>query len=209
LPFVFFIDTLYVQKDMKLKRPPSTQPIPASARRVFKGVIFDVYQWKQKCYDGKIKIFEKLKRADSAMVIPIMTDGKIILSKQEQPGKKPFIGLIGGRVDRGETPLTAAKRELLEETGLRAKKWSLFIANQPTSKIDWVVYCFIATGCEKISEQNLDGAEKIKLLPVDFDTFVEMATTEGFPETELRIKLLEAKLDPKKIKNYRKLFSSK
>lgn len=194
---------------MKLKRPPSTQPIPASARRVFKGVIFDVYQWKQKCYDGKIKIFEKLKRADSAMVIPIMTDGKIILSKQEQPGKKPFIGLIGGRVDRGETPLTAAKRELLEETGLRAKKWSLFIANQPTSKIDWVVYCFIATECEKISEQNLDGAEKIKLLPVDFDTFVEMATTEGFPETELRIKLLEAKLDPKKIKNYRKLFSSK
>ena len=70
---------------MKIKRPVSNQPIPKHAKRVFKGVIFDVYQWKQKMYDGSFKTFEKIKRPDTVIVFPVLDNGKILLTKQSQP----------------------------------------------------------------------------------------------------------------------------
>lgn len=189
---------------MQIKKPVSRQPIPPDAKKVFKGVIFDAYQWELQGYDGKIRTFEKLKRADTAMIIPVTEDGKIIIAKQEQPGKKPFVGLVGGRVDEGEDVLEAAKRELLEETGYEAEEWLLFDAGQPISKVEWAIYVFIAKGCKKVARQNLDGAEKIEMLLVDFDTFVEMALQEEFGDVELKIKLLEAKLDPVKMDAFKK-----
>lgn len=96
---------------MDISRPTSKQPMPENAKRVFKGILFDVYQWQVNGYDGSTKTFEKLKRPDTAMVIPVTEDGKIILAFQEQPYKKPFVGLIGGRNDfrvTDKTPLIAA-----------------------------------------------------------------------------------------------------
>ena len=84
---------------MEIKRPKSKQPIPDNAKRVFKGVIFDTYQWEQKMYDGSRVMFEKLKRPDTVVVFPVLSNGRIILTEQEQPGKEPFIGATGGRVE--------------------------------------------------------------------------------------------------------------
>lgn len=181
---------------LEVKKPASKQPIPEDAKRVFRGVIFDVYQWEQRGYDGNVKTFEKVKRADTAMIIPVTEDGKIILAKQEQPGIKPFVGLVGGRIDEGEDPLEAAKRELLEESGYEAKEWELFDAVQPISKLEWALYIFIARGCHKAAEQTLDGAEKVDVFYVDFDEFVKITLQDEFGDQELKIRLLEAKLDP-------------
>ena len=134
---------------MKITRPISKQPMPENAKLVFKGVVFDTYQWEIDGYDGSKKTFEKLKRPDTAMVVPVTEDGKIILGIQEQPNKPLFTGLIGGRFDEGEEPLEVAERELLEETGYKAKEWLLLDAVQPVSKIDWAVYTFIAKGVRK------------------------------------------------------------
>ena len=192
---------------MNIKRPQSKQPLPDNAKRVFKGAIFDVYQWEVDGYDGTKHTFEKLKRPDTVMVIPITEDGEIILTKQEQPGKKPFVGSAGGRVDEGEDALEAAKRELLEETGYKANEWILFDAIQPVSKIEWAVYTFIAKGCKKVAEQNLDGAEKIELLYVSFDKFVEMVLHDKFGDLELKVRFLDAKLNPDKFAKIKKLIT--
>jgi ADP-ribose pyrophosphatase len=188
---------------MEVAKPISKQPIPPHATRVFKGVIFDVYQWEQEGYDGRVKIFEKLKRKDTALVIPITEGGKIVLAKQEQPGKAPFIGSIGGQIEEGEETLAAAKREMLEEAGYEATEWSLFSAVQPTSKLEWAVYTFIAKGCRKVAEQHLDGGEKIELLLLSFEEFVALVLDSEFSDPELRIRFLEAKLDPAKMKQIR------
>ena len=193
---------------MKIKRPQSKQPIPSHAKRVFKGVIFDVYQWEQEMYDGTRAIFEKLKRPDTVVVFPVLPDGKIILTEQEQPGKPPFIGATGGRVDEGEDILSAAKRELLEESGYEAKKFILWDARHPVGKIDWVVYTFVAKGLKKVGDLNLDGGEKIKLLPPTLDKLINMATDEKtfFAEQEIVLKFIEAKYSPDKKKELEKLF---
>ena len=193
---------------MQIKKPVSNQPLPENAKRVFKGVIFDVYQWQQEGYDGNMKTFEKIKRANTARIICIREDKKIILAKQEQPGSLPFVDLIGGRLDEGEQPLEAAKRELLEETGYKSEDWTLFDSTEPVTKIEWSVYTFIAKGARKIAGQNLDGAEKIELLFVNFDDFVEFVLSEQFRKTDpaLIIKILEAKLNPVKMAEIKKQF---
>lgn len=192
---------------MEIHRPQSKQPIPDHAKKVFSGVVFDTYQWEQELFDGTKTLFEKLKRPDTVVIFPVYDDGRIMLTEQEQPGKEPFIGATGGRVDEGEEILDAAKRELLEESGYEASEFILLNAQHPTSKIDWVVYTFIAKGLKKVAEMNLDGGEKITLKPVTFDEFIELGTNEHFAEKEIIFQLLEARLYPQKMEGLRALFN--
>jgi len=191
---------------MDIQRPQSKQPIPPHAKRVFQGVIFDVYQWEQEMFDGTRAIFEKLKRPDTVVVFPVLPDGKIILTEQEQPGRGSFLGAAGGRIDNGEDVLTAARRELLEESGYIAEEFILWDARHPTSKIDWVIYTFVAKKIKKISESALDPGEQIKLRPVTLDEFIELSTDEKFMEKEIVTQLLEAKYNPEKRKKLEELF---
>lgn len=191
---------------MKIQRPKSAQPIPDHAERVFKGVLFDVYQWEQELYNGTKTVFEKLKRADTVVVFPVLPDGKILLTEQEQPGKEPFIAATGGRVDEGEDILDAAKRELREESGYEASELVLWKTYQPASKIDWVIYIFVAKGLRKVGDMDLDGGEKITLKPVTFEEFLDIGLSERFSETEIVTDLYEAKFIPEKREELRKLF---
>jgi 8-oxo-dGTP pyrophosphatase MutT (NUDIX family) len=193
---------------MKIERPKSKQPIPENAKKVFKGVIFDVYQWEQEMFDGTKKTFEKIKRADTVVVFGVLPDGKILLTEQEQPGKKPFIGATGGMIDEGEDILSAAKRELLEESGYEAEEFTLWDAQQPMSKGEWAVYTFIAKGLKKVADLRLDAGEKIKLKPSTLDELIYIATTnyDDFYEKEVIVKFFEARVDPKKMAELKELF---
>ena len=190
---------------MKIARPISIQPLPENAKKVFQGEFFSLYQYEVKGYDGAMRIFEKAKRRDTAMVVAITEDKKIILGLQEQPGKPLFTGLVGGQINEGEDALAAAKRELLEESGYQAKDWLLFDAVQPVSKVEWAIYTFIAKGCKKVAEQKLDGAEKIELKLVDFNEFIKIASAPDFYDLEVRIKVLEALADPEKMAELKKI----
>ena len=197
---------------MDLKVPEAKQPLPKNAKRVFRGVVFDVYQWKQKMFDGSYQTFEKIKRPDTVMILPVTADGKIILTLQKQPGKKAFIGAVGGRVDKGENVLKAAERELLEETGYRATNFEIFDIHHAGGKIDWTVYTLIAKGCQKVSEMKLDSGERIKLKFVNFDEFLKILLSPKFQDSEIPSKMIKEgflKLvwDKKKVNKLKKLFS--
>ena len=191
---------------MEIKRPKSKQPIPEEAKKVFKGILFDVYQWEQEMFDGTKAIFEKLKRPDTVVVFPVLPDGRIILTKQEQPGKEPFIGATGGRVDEGEDILSAAKRELLEESGYEAEEFVLWDAQHPVGKVDWVVYTFIAKGLKKVADPHPDIGEKIELMKVTLDELIEISLDKKFEEKEIVFKFHEAKFDSEKKEELKELF---
>ncbi|MFC1649251.1 NUDIX domain-containing protein [Patescibacteria group bacterium] len=171
--------------NIKIKRPKSKQPLPKSAKKVFDGQIFDVYQWKQKMFDGSFSTFEKIVRQDTVMVIPVTQKGKIVLIEEKQPGKKPFLAVAGGRIEKGEAVLEAAERELLEETGLKASEFFLFDAVQPVSKIEWAVYTLIARRCKKIKNLTLDSGEKINPIEVTFDEFMKIIVSKKFQDSEI------------------------
>ena len=191
---------------MEIIRPRSKQPIPENARKVFAGKVFDVYQWEQKLFDGSVAIFEKLKRADTVVVFPVLPDGNILLTEQEHPGKEPFVGATGGGVEPGEDVLAAAKRELLEESGYVADRFVLWDAQHPASKIDWVVYTFIAKGLKQVAGPSLDPGERIKLKPVSFEELLRLGGEPRFAEKEIVSKFIEARLDERKEKELRQLF---
>jgi len=192
---------------MLIPRPIPKAPIPSHAQRVFKGEIFDVYQWKQQLFDGSFATFERLRRPDTVVVFPVLDDGRIMLLNQEQPGRPPFISAAGGRVEEGEDFLSAMKRELLEETGYSADEFVLWDAQQPTSKIDWAVMTFVAKGLHQTATPNLDPGEKISLKMVTFDELLGLADDERFSEREIVIKLLSARHSLEKLAELRRIFA--
>src|ERR1700731_179360 len=65
-----------------------------------------------------------VKHGGSAVMMPMDKKGRILLVRQYRlPAKDYLWELPAGRLDPGETPLQAARRELVEETGYSAKKW--------------------------------------------------------------------------------------
>lgn len=159
--------------DIKLPKPR----IPAHAVRAFKGVIFDVYQWEQELYDGRKTVFEMLRRPSTVMVLATEGD-KVLLARQEQPGKAPYYDYLGGRADEGEEPLETAKRELLEESGMVSDDWELWAVDSFPGKIEWFTFYFIARSCHKVTEPKLDGGEKVELVRIAFDDFVNTIVTD-------------------------------
>lgn len=184
--------------------------IPQGARRVFEGVIFDIYQWEQELFDGSLATFEMAHRADSAIVFPILPDGRILLVEDTQPHRGVVLTAPCGRVEPGELPIDAARRELREETGYDAAQLVPFYTDEPASKTDSVVYVYIGKSCVKVSEPTLDPGERITPRIVTFEELIKLATsTEGLTYRGLpfRLRAFETLINKKRHEELRALFS--
>lgn len=168
--------------------------MPPEAKIVFKGILFDVYQWEQEMFDGSRMTFERLHRKPSVTILPVTVDGHIMICEEEQPFRGTFFSTPGGQVDASDaSPQIAAERELREETGY-AGEFELWMENHPYgNKIDWTVHTYIARNCRKVADPHLDAGERIKPQLVDFDTFVDtVLNNENFRNVEMTIAVMNA-----------------
>jgi ADP-ribose pyrophosphatase len=120
-----------------------------------------------------------LKRPGTIQIIPT-ADDHVFLSYEEQPTKPRSFTLLGGRQEPDEDPLVTAKRELLEETGMKSDDWELIKTYESEGKIDWPTFLYVARNCRKVAEQHLDPGEKIEVKKVSFDEFLKIVSSENF-----------------------------
>ena len=98
-------------------------------------------------------------------VIAITKEGLFVLEEQYRHGiQSVCVELPAGVVEKDEDPLTAAQRELKEETGYTDGEWIPYGSYAPnTSGCNNICFSFIALGVEKTTDPKKEPTEDIKL----------------------------------------------
>jgi ADP-ribose pyrophosphatase len=89
-----------------------------------------------------------VRHLGSAVMMAVDQKEHILLVRQFRlPAAKSLWELPAGRLDEGEKPLEAARRELLEETGYQARKWKKLVSYWPSPGfVAEKMTIFLATG---------------------------------------------------------------
>jgi ADP-ribose pyrophosphatase len=159
----------------KNKRSKSTGKILRS-KVLYKGPIFGVRRDEVLEPTGLRTTREVITHPGSVVVMPVLPDGRIILIRQYRHAARQFLWeLVAGRMDPGENARQAAARELIEETGYRAKRLRVFLDLFPTPGfLEERMYILIAEGLtagtaepeddEKITAKAYTRAELEKMI---------------------------------------------
>jgi ADP-ribose pyrophosphatase len=100
---------------------------------VYKGPVFGVRRDEVLEPGGVRAIREVITHPGSVVVLPVLPDGRILLIRQYRHATQQYLWeLVAGRIDHGESIKHAAARELIEETGYRAKRFRVFLDMFPT-----------------------------------------------------------------------------
>jgi ADP-ribose pyrophosphatase len=92
-------------------------------RLLYRGKVFSVERHWVREPGGIEAIRDFVVHLGSVVVIPELPDGRILLVQQyRHPVSRVLWELVAGRIEPGETPLQAARRELVEETGYSARE---------------------------------------------------------------------------------------
>ena len=92
---------------------------------VYGGIFLKMKRDEVRLPDGKTALREYLTHPGAVAIVAILNDGRILLERQYRyPIAKACIEIPAGKLEPGENHLLCAQRELEEETGYTAKKWS-------------------------------------------------------------------------------------
>lgn len=118
-----------------------------------------------------------LRHGGAACMVALDEDGTILLERQWRHAlRRSFWELPAGKIDPGEEELNCAKRELVEECGVEAKRWThLGVINNAIGYSNEHIVIYLA---EDLSEttQKLDEGEFLEVYRVPLDEAVRMAT---------------------------------
>ena len=104
-----------------------------SSTSIYEGPVFGLRRDEVIEPSGVRAIREVITHPGSVVVLPVLPDKRILLIQQYRHATRQYLWeLVAGRIDAGETPKVAAARELIEETGYRAKRFRVFLEMFPT-----------------------------------------------------------------------------
>ena len=106
-----------------------------------------------------------LEYPDWVNTIAITKEGKFVFVRQYRYAiGKTVNELCAGVLEKGEEPMVAAQRELMEETGFGGGNWQewMTISANPGTHTN-LTHCFLATDVELLSGQHLDKGEDVEV----------------------------------------------
>jgi 8-oxo-dGTP pyrophosphatase MutT (NUDIX family) len=130
----------------------------------------------------------RIPREAAAAVVHDPARGVLLLRRHRFVTDSWGWEIPGGRVDEGETPLEAAARETLEETGWRPGPLrELFSYHPAPGGVDQTFHVFLAEGAAEEGEPDEDEAERVEWVPLDtVRTLVaDGQVTDGYSLTAL------------------------
>lgn len=131
-----------------------------------KGKFLKVEQHTVELPDGRIiDDWQWVITPDYVNIVAVTEDDHYLCFRQTKYAVTgPTLALIGGYMEPGEEPLAAAQRELKEETGFAAARWTLLgefavDANRGAGR----AHFYLATGARRVADPIVDDLEEQEL----------------------------------------------
>jgi ADP-ribose diphosphatase len=100
---------------------------------IYRGRVITLRQYRIEEPGGIRVVRDMIHHPGSAVILPVFSDGRILMIRQYRLAAGAEIWeLPAGTMDRGETPIQTARRELDEETGYRSARWRQLAAFYPS-----------------------------------------------------------------------------
>ena len=131
-----------------------------SGEDIYGGIFLHMKRDKILLPDGQEAVREYLTHPGAVAIVAILDDRRVLLERQYRyPIAKACIEIPAGKLEIGEDHLLCAKRELEEETGYTAKKWSYIrrihpVISYSTELIDIYLAEDLVPGKSKLDDEE-------------------------------------------------------
>lgn len=121
----------------------------------------------------------------SVAVVALTVDNRVVVAEQFRPGPEKIMQeLPGGGCDEGEDHEAAALRELREETGYTSDDVTYLGGIYKDAYTNTLTEYYLARGCEKTTNQELDPTEFVDVQLISIDQLFENARTKMMTDTD-------------------------
>ena len=173
---------------------PELRETQLSSREIFDGRILHVFEDTVRLPSGAAASREYLRHIGAVCVIPVLEDGSVLVERQYRyPVAQVLTEIPAGKLDtKDEDHLLAAQRELREETGATAERWtSLGLFYPACAYSDEAIEMYLAQGLH-FGERHLDADEFLNVARVPLTELVEEVMAGRIPDAKTQIAILKA-----------------
>jgi ADP-ribose pyrophosphatase len=145
------------------------------SRLAFEGVFLRLFVDHVRSADGHVGTREYLRHPGAVMVIPLLDQDHVLLERQfRYPLGRAIVEFPAGKIDAGESPFDCGKRELLEETGYTAGRWSyLGGLHNAIAYSDEKIEIFLAEDLVRTGDSTLDAGETLEVFEAPWRQLLE------------------------------------